>query len=323
MSTNTVEMDARGRTDKRVSVVIPAYNAAEFIGLTLRSVLGQSLSDFDVVVCDDCSRDGTENVVRSFDDPRIRYVRNERNLGPAGNFNACLDHATADIVCLFHADDVMTPDNLARKLAVLERHPNVGLVHSNARYIDPTGRELGFANPPGDEETVVPGAEAFVDWWEERHSVNAPSVVMRRSVVETVGRFENGITHTQDLNYWLRMALYADVAYLSAPLIEYRQHPGQDSNKYSPSKLIREDFMARELAMARAGARVQGAARMMAQARGKYAIRALNRAGARLHAGDVREARALLGLTARIQPRRCVTADYIRLAVKYLFARGK
>jgi hypothetical protein len=302
----------------KVSVVIPAYNAAPFLEEALDSVLAQGDTVAEVIVCNDRSQDGTGEIARSYAGRGVVHVLNERNLGPAGNFNACLDRATAEFVCLFHADDVMQPGNMERKVAVLARHPGCGLAHSNARIVDSAGLGISLAHPETDTESIQPGLEAFRDWWDGRHSVVAPSVVMRRSVVEKVGRFETGITHTQDLNFWLRMAAAADVAYLAEPLILYRQHPGQDSKRYAPSRLIQEDFLARVWALARAGATVPGAAALREQAGRTYAIRALNTAEQRMNDGDVAEVRALLALVRRIGWRWTLSRDYLRLQLKSL-----
>lgn len=304
-----------------ISVVIPAYNAGAFIGETLQSVVEQKGVDIcDIAVCDDLSKDNTAEVVKSFADRGVRYLRNEKNLGPPGNFNRCLEVATGDYVALFHADDVMLPGNLAKKVAVLDERPSVGLVHSNAIYIDEYGVR-GNQFRERDEDEFVKGSEAFRAWLGSDNHVVAPSVVMRRSVVEQVGRFEEGITHTQDLNYWLRAAAVTDVGYLAEPLILYRQHSGQDTKRYSAARLIREDFLARWWACrwAEREGHAEGVdlRAVRAAMRRKYLIRALNRAERELAAGGREETGKLLALAREIDVKSIASLAYARLAIKY------
>lgn len=305
----------------KISVVIPAYNAGEFIGETLRSVVEQEGVEIcDIAVCDDQSKDDTAEVVKSFADRGVRYLRNEKNLGPPGNFNRCLEVASGDYVALFHADDVMLPGNLAKKMAALEAHAAAGMAHSNAIYIDETGKRGGL-HVEGARDYQRKGADVFKAWLGENNEIVAPSVVMRRSVAERVGRFEVGITHTQDLNYWLRMAAAADVVYLAEPLVLYRQHAGQDTKRYSPARLIREDYLALRWACDWAESQhlageLELAARIP-EMRAKYRVRALNRAEQARVAGEREDAGKLLALAREIDPKVVFSAPYWRQLVAF------
>ena len=108
-----------------VSVCIPAYNAARFIGEAIGSVLAQTCRDFELVVVDDASADDTVDVVRRFSDPRLRLLRNARNLGLAGNWNRATSEARGRYVKLLCQDDLLRPDCLADQVAVLD-HPGNG-----------------------------------------------------------------------------------------------------------------------------------------------------------------------------------------------------
>jgi len=325
----------------KLTVSIPAYNAGTYLAETMASILDQELWDYELVVCDDRSTDGTAEVARSFHDSRIRYELNPENLGPPGNFNRCLDEATGEYVCIFHADDVMQPDNLAQKIEWLDQYPHVGLVHSNAVYIDEHGAEGELVLAADIPASIRSGVELFDEWLRTDNEVVAPSVVMRRSVVEQVGRFETGITHTQDLNFWLRMAATADVAYIAEPLIKYRRHSGQDTNRYSQARLIREDWLARKWAFREArgagygvrGIRSEDRSRdnvpltwrsevsgrrraQMGYLQDKYSIRALNSAERCLAEGDCEEGRKLVILAAQIKPLVRLNKQWLRLRVK-------
>jgi glycosyltransferase involved in cell wall biosynthesis len=111
---------AVGAGTPKVTVCMPVFNGSEYIAEAIESVLAQTYRDFQLIVSDNCSSDDTGAIVQRFDDPRIRYSKNATNLGLIGNMNRCLELATGDYLCIFHHDDVMLPENLARKVQVLD-----------------------------------------------------------------------------------------------------------------------------------------------------------------------------------------------------------
>jgi glycosyltransferase involved in cell wall biosynthesis len=116
------------RSQPLVSICIPSYNSEEFIATTLESVLSQKFADFEVVVADDKSTDGTIPVIKAFNDPRIRLVENEQNLGLGRNWNKVLSCARGDYVKLLGDDDVLYPECLGRQVEALECPANVSAV---------------------------------------------------------------------------------------------------------------------------------------------------------------------------------------------------
>lgn len=116
------------RSQPIVSICIPSYNSEEFIAKTLESVLNQSLTDFEVVIVDDQSTDGTVSIIRRFTDSRIKLIQNEQNLGLAGNWNKVLSCARGDYVKLLGDDDILYPECLSRQAAALGSSANSGAV---------------------------------------------------------------------------------------------------------------------------------------------------------------------------------------------------
>src|SRR5688572_16829702 len=104
----------------RVSVIIPAHEAADYLASTLRTVVAQSVPDWEAIVVDDASSDGTAEAAEGID-PRIRVFRSERNLGPAGARNLALEHAQGELLALLDADDAWEPHYLERQLALYDR----------------------------------------------------------------------------------------------------------------------------------------------------------------------------------------------------------
>jgi glycosyltransferase involved in cell wall biosynthesis len=210
-------------TAPRVSVCIPSYNSAQFLGETIESALAQEYGDYELVVCDNASTDGTRELVARYKDPRLDYRRFERMVGQAANWNRCLDLARGTYVVLLHSDDLLEPRFLARAVAFLETQPSAGLVHCAVRHIetDGTPREIQRLYP---EDHLSTSEELLRQLLFEGCVVNPAGVMVRRSVYDAVGRFTEEIVWGVDWHMWMRIALHGATAYLAEPLSRYRQH---------------------------------------------------------------------------------------------------
>ena len=212
-----------------VSICIPTYNRAPLLAQAIRSVLGQTFQDFELLISDNASTDETEVVVKSFDDPRIRYIRNQTNLGQRANFNRCLQLARGAYLTVFPDDDIMLPDNIAAKAAVLSKHSRVGLVHSKYHVIDVNGDITRYntnwgCGPDRMEDAIEPGQDFLQAMLLTFNLVNIPTNMFRRACYTRVGGFTDQLTYMFDYEFWMRIALYYDVAFLATPLIKWRFH---------------------------------------------------------------------------------------------------
>jgi glycosyltransferase involved in cell wall biosynthesis len=217
------------RNSPIVSVCLPTYNRAKMLREALASVLSQTLRDLEIIVSDNASVDDTELVVRSFGDPRIVYVKNARNVGAVPNINRCYAMARGEFIALCPDDDLMLPDNLARKVEVLRSHMRVGLVHSRFHVIDENGNVIRANTnkghgPERDADAVEPGGVFLRRMLEGVCEVNPVSAVFRRECWEKLGGLDESLKYVDDYEYWMRIAVYYDVAYLAAPLVMWRAH---------------------------------------------------------------------------------------------------
>lgn len=238
----------------KVSVCIPVFNGSAYIAEAIESVLAQTYNNFELLVCDNCSTDSTEEIVRSFKDQRIRFVRNTRNLGLVGNANRCLDLARGEYICILHHDDIMLPDNLARKVLLLDEHPGVGFVHSNIFLIDSDGNivEENIWNKDSARDYIEDGSAVFYRFLEYLplgSSIFIGAVLARRSCYERVGEFSPELPHCNDSEMWMRMMLFYDVACIADPLIKYRVHPVSASSTsswgdFTSNHYIKEHYLA-------------------------------------------------------------------------------
>jgi GT2 family glycosyltransferase len=214
----------------RVSVIIPAHEAAGYIEDTLRSVVAQTVGDWEAVVVDDASADGTAQAAEGID-PRIRVVRSEVNLGPAGARNRALEEATGELVALLDADDAWEPEYLERQLALydrLARDRRVGIVTCDAWLVDADGRVLGRyydrLDPPGPPADVT--LERLLEW-----NVVYVGSLVPRAAIDEVGPFDTATWGSEDHDLWLRIAEagYA-IAVNPEPLARYRIAAGSVSS---------------------------------------------------------------------------------------------
>lgn len=285
-----------------VSIVIPVYNRPALVREAIDSALAER--DVEVIVVDDCSTDDTRDVVASFDDPRVSYVANETRQGLVGNWNRCLALARAPYVTVFHQDDVMHPENLARKAAFLDAHPSVGMVHSNVRQIGPAGEVLSrwwYAEPRPVDEGVHAGRDEFLALLRGVNRVCCPSVVWRRTWYETLGGFDARLPFTADWEMWMRLALFADVGYLNAALVDYRRHDANETEKFLGVAELEHALLAKQLVLEKYAERIGDAAGLRAEITGRYREHALAEAARRYRRDDASGARPFLAFAASLQ----------------------
>ena len=216
-----------------VSVVIPAYNGAQVIGETIRSVLNQSYADYELIVVDDASVDRTVEVLSGIQDPRLRIVRNATNLGFEGNFNRALEEARGEFIKVLPMDDLLYPTCLERQVEILEANENrdVCLV-SCAKDVITRGGEFVIRGRKGFSGRM-PGSQAI------RRTVRAGtniigepgSVLFRRSLLAQVGRFDGSIPYIIDLDLWCRLLLHGDAYIIPETLCAFRVWPNSMSVK--------------------------------------------------------------------------------------------
>lgn len=212
--------------DPLISVIIPTYNRAPFIGGTVDSVLAQTLGSLEVVVVDDGSTDGTTELVRSryAAEPRVRCVWQD-NAERSVARNTGIRMARGGWLAFLDSDDQWRPDKLAKQMAVLESDPSFIMVHCAYSRID---ESAGVS-----EDVVIPDGEGLVSgniFWSliEANPVSSATPVIRRAVVERCGGFTLNprLLCFEDWDLWTRVAYHGRVAYVPEPLAIHRIHPG-------------------------------------------------------------------------------------------------
>ena len=204
-----------------ISVVIPAYNQATYLSHAIRSVLGQSFSDFELVVINDGSTDHTQEVLRSFVDPRLKAVWQE-NGGSIAARNTGLRLTTAPYVSFLDADDLFLPNSLASLYTYLEDHPEVGIVAGGTQYIDLNGKVLN--------ERISKPSNLQLRGILLENPITTGGVLIRRKWIDRVGGFDPNrqFNECEDWDLWLRLAkAECQIEWLEKLVVAYRIHPGQ------------------------------------------------------------------------------------------------
>lgn len=210
--------------DPKISVLMTTYNGASFIREGLDSVLSQTFQNFELLVVDDCSTDGTADILASYSDPRLRVLRPERNMGVVRarnlGFSAC---AGAYIAPLDH-DDLAIPERLATESGFLDDNPEIALVASRVQVFGPNWGMPGYY-----AERTTP---MLMRWL--LHIINPlvySSVMIRSDVVHRLGAYMRPeYQYTDDFDLYHRILPIADIAYLDRVLTHYRVHAGNTTH---------------------------------------------------------------------------------------------
>ncbi len=212
-------------SEPRVSVCLTAFKRAHRIGETIESLLAQDLGDFELIITDDASPDETEQVCRRYEqiDARVRYFRNERNLGMPGNLNAGLRRCHAPLVANLHDGDVYRADLLSKWTRALDANPDAAFAFSQIRSADPAASFI--ANPDLPERLEKDELLRFMLSNEKCFGSPVWGTVMgRRAIYEAVGLFDERFSYYSDVWMWIRLNHRFPVAYVREPLITLLPH---------------------------------------------------------------------------------------------------
>lgn len=217
------------------SIVIPLYNKEPFVGKTLESVLRQRFEDFELIVVDDGSTDGSAAIVEANPDPRVRLIR-QQNGGMSVARNRGISEAQAEYIVLLDADDDWHPDFLAELHALIAEFPGTGVFCGAWKASQQGGKEKTIRW----DEALPEGARVLREDYLERLStgespIHSSNVCVTRSLFEKVGMFKKGVVPGQDIDMWIRLTLESPVAHVNKVLmVHHRGITGRISNAAYP-----------------------------------------------------------------------------------------
>jgi glycosyltransferase involved in cell wall biosynthesis len=223
---------------------MPCHNASRFLRATLVSILGQSWSDFELLLVDDGSNDNPEAIVKSIGDPRVRCTRIPHSGGPSRPRNVGLELARGRLIFFFDADDVMLPAKLERQVAMFERRPDLSLCFTDFQVIDETDRVI--------TPSFLDGYQTFARLRKQHllandtfdpsrlrkallraNFIGTSGVAVRAETMREVGPFDETLASSEDRDLWLRIAQGHACGYLDIIGHAYRRHPDSLMQQFS------------------------------------------------------------------------------------------
>ena len=212
----------------KVSVCIPAFNAAKYLRQAVESVLKQNYQNFEIVIVDNDSTDQTAALVEALlkeGNSCIRFYKNDRNIGLVANLNRCMDYAKGIYVKFLCADDMLLPECIEQMVKVLDLHHSVKLVGSSRLIIDERGNKLGMKKYM-DCDAIVRGSQVITRCLFAGNYIGEPSAVMFRKC-DLKGYFREDMPQLSDMDMWFQLLEQGDFLSLGNPLCVIRSHSAQ------------------------------------------------------------------------------------------------
>ena len=245
-------MPAQPGQKPRISVVIPCYNGRRYLDECLRAVAELNDPSYEVVVVDDGSKEPVRDIVERWA-PLARYIW-QPNQGPGAARNTGVQATSGEYVRFLDCDDNLLPAALAEQVAILDAHPEVGLVHGAARRIDSDGRPFGVRRPPFARRRLIrSGGEELADLLQLGNFITTSTTLVRRSILQEVGPFRTDIKGPEDYDCWMRIAQVASFGYVDEPIVAYRYHETSITAGYALDRWLemRFDILERQFASPR------------------------------------------------------------------------
>ncbi|MDI6603793.1 MAG: glycosyltransferase family 2 protein [Thermoanaerobacteraceae bacterium] len=219
----------------KVTVAIPTYNRAHYLKEAIESVLAQTYKDYELLIIDNASTDNTEDVVKIFNDKRIKYIKNETNIGMVNNWNKCLDLAQGEYVIIFHDDDLMKPKLLEEEVKILDNNDDVVVVATNVTLIDENNNILKKKNMNINNDIIFNNKDFIRRIYRENLCLQFPTVIMRLNFINQNNiRFEEEVGPGSDVYLYFKINLLPKKIYLiNQSHCYYRVHKEQESFKKS------------------------------------------------------------------------------------------
>lgn len=205
-----------------VSVIMPVYNGERYLAEAIDSILEQTFTDFELLIVDDCSQDGSAEIIRKHEklDARIRCLQLTENVGSAAARNAGIDQARGDIIATLDCDDVCLPQRLEKQVAFMRDHPDIGLLGTWANSVDSDLNHIYDAHVPPRHAQIV--LNYFIGW-----SFMHSTTMIRAEFLHAVGGYDPKFRHLDDKDLYARLLENTDIrlANLQETLLLYRIHP--------------------------------------------------------------------------------------------------
>lgn len=195
-----------------ISVIMPVYNGERYLRDAIDSILRQTYPYFELIIIDDGSTDGSAEIIHSYNDNRIVYLKNDNNCGIAGSLNKALHCAKGEYIARMDCDDIAHPRRLEIQLKIMQRNPKIGMCGSWVRYF---GESTGLMTFPVKSDNI----KAFLIF---RNAFAHPSVMIRKSVLRNHQLAYDQTALLEDYDLWIRVSQYTELYNTPRVLLQYR-----------------------------------------------------------------------------------------------------
>ncbi len=199
---------------------MPVYNCEAFVQAAIDSVMGQTFADFEFIIINDGSTDGTSALLlkAASRDARVQVV-SRKNRGIIASLNEGLDLARGDLIARMDGDDLCLPDRFARQVAFLDANPHIAVVGGQTMMVDPAARPLTSIPLPLSHDDILGNFfNGAVGLWH-------PTVMFRRAIALEIGGYGTRYEHAEDIDFFLRFSEHGQLGNLADTLLHYRLHP--------------------------------------------------------------------------------------------------
>jgi glycosyltransferase involved in cell wall biosynthesis len=224
----------------KVSVILTSYNHEKYLAEALQSVLDQTFTDFELLIFDDGSQDRSQEILRSFRDPRIRLFLHEENRGPTICLKEVMAETVGQYVAIHHSDDAWLPEKLAKQVEFLESNEGYAACFTQVRFMDEESRDYELPENHLYRSRFKTKNRTREEWLHEfffgGNCLCHPSLLIRREMYDECGLFSSdGIAQLPDFLMWVRLCLKANLYVYPEELVRFRLHTGTAQNTSADS----------------------------------------------------------------------------------------
>lgn len=210
---------------KLISLIMPLYNAENYVEEAIQSILDQTYSNFEMVLIDDCSTDNTMEKVTSFKDSRIKIIYNNKNMGIAYSRNIGLEFSSGEYIALLDDDDIALPDRFEKQVMLLTENPDIDIVGGGAIWINDKGASISDMLPVLNNPKRLRAEILFHNiYWN-------CEVMFRRKIVEAGYRYEDGYLGMEDYKFWIDLSGIYKMSNVESLVLKHRESMSSETTK--------------------------------------------------------------------------------------------
>jgi glycosyltransferase involved in cell wall biosynthesis len=213
-------------TSPRVSIIMPTYNRAVYIGETIDSIRNQTYANWELIIVDDGSEDNTEEVVRKIDDNRIQFLKAGRTGNASKIKNIGLEKVTGELIAFIDSDDLWAPTKLEKQVNALDEYPEAGFSLTGGYNFKNIDQPLGYFY---EQREGIKYGDVFISFFKSEIAATTPALILRKECVQIAGSFKDTKWHA-DADFMLNLSRHFKAVILYEPLFYRRLHDTNDSS---------------------------------------------------------------------------------------------